>query len=138
MAESLLDRLTMFGKKCRLRSIDESRKAEQLRRQIENVPKQYADPDDFKDEIAIETDHLRRELADHERRASAFSEVSGAADRGYFYQHPDLLAEGALNQSDDGSQDLFGDCVGAGLVLWTTEEVAQISRDAEGTTYGRS
>lgn len=138
MAETLLDRLTLFGKRLRVKAGETDRRIADLKRQIEDVPNKYAGRGgEYEAWIAEDRRVLRTELENLEDLSPALKRVSEQAADGFLFAHPRFIRTGELSLEDDGYQRLFNDCQNAGLIVWNDQKTADVNRDAAGTSYGR-
>jgi len=138
MAETLLDRLTIFGNRLSVMALEADRKIADLKRKIEAAPDRYMNPDECSDWIAGDRRALREELANLEELSPACKAAAKHAADGFLFMHPRFVRSGELYHETPGYEDLLLDCQNAGLIVWTDQKIADVNRDAAGTTYGRS
>lgn len=138
MAETLLDRLTLLGKRLRVKAMETDRRIAELRKQIDLVPTRYSQPSESSVWIENERRALRSELENLEDLSPALKRVSEHAADGFLYAHPRFVRSGELYTEAPGYQRLFNDCINAGLVVWTDQKTADANHDAAGTAHGRS
>ena len=138
MAETLLDRLTLFGNRLRVMASEADRKIADLKRKIEAAPDRYMNPDECSDWIAGDRRVLREELSDLEELSPACKAVAKHAADGFLFMHPRFVASGELYHEVPGYDDLLLDCQNLGCIVFEDQRIADVSRDAANTSYGRS